>query len=62
MAAETTEEYQPSYRERSVDDTLTEHDNRISKNEKRWLMVKGAAFAFAATNAGDGISYFAQLI
>lgn len=53
MATESTTEYEPSYRERTVDQTLTEHDRRISQNEKRWLMTKGALGMLAAMKGID---------
>lgn len=48
-----TQEGQPSqylqgYREREVDDTLEEHERRITANERRWLMAKGALAMLAA--------------
>lgn len=52
MAAES-EDYQPSYRQRTVDKTLAEHDTRISRNEKRWLMTKGALATLAAVKGVD---------
>lgn len=52
MAADTTE-YEPSYREQSVDATLDEHDARISRNEKRWLMTKGALGMLATVKGVD---------
>lgn len=53
MAADSTEEYSPTFRERTVDQTLSEHDNRISKNEKRWLVTKGALTMLAAVKGID---------
>jgi hypothetical protein len=53
MAADSTEEYRPSYREETVDETLDEHDVRISRNEKRWLMTKGALGMLATVKGVD---------
>jgi len=46
-------EYQPSYRQQTVDQTLDEHDARITRNEKRWLMTKGAIGTLAAVKGVD---------
>jgi len=49
----TDSEYQPNYRQRTVDKTLDEHDKRITRNEKRWLMTKGAIGTLAAVKGVD---------
>lgn len=53
MASEQEREvdYLEAYRERSVDATLEDHERRITNNERRWLMAKGA-FAMLATIKG----------
>lgn len=45
--------YSPSYREQTVDKTLEDHDARITANEKRWLMTKGAIGTLAAIKGVD---------
>jgi hypothetical protein len=63
MAADSTTEYEPSYRERTIDQTLDEHDNRISQNEKRWLMTKGALAMLAAVKGIDtAVGHLGSLI
>lgn len=63
MAAETVEEYEPSYRQQTVDQTLDEHDTRISKNEKRWLVTKGALAMLAAMKGIDaGLAQLGSLL
>ncbi len=44
---------QLSYREQEVHDTLAEHENRITKNEKRFLVAKGAFAMLAAMKGVD---------
>lgn len=41
------ESYDPSYRQERVDTRLQDHEARISKNERRWLMTKGALIMLA---------------
>jgi len=45
--------YNPTYRQHDVDKTLEEFDSRISANERRWLMSKGAIAALAAVKGVD---------
>ena len=45
--------YEPSFRQQSVDSRLDEHDARITANEKRWLMTKGAIGTLAAIKGVD---------
>jgi len=63
MAAESNDNYDPTYRELNVDETLSSHDARISKNERRWLMGKGALAALAVIKGVDfGIAQLGTLI
>jgi len=63
MVADSASEYEPSYRQKSVDKALDEHDARISRNEKRWLMTKGALAMLAATKGIDfGIGQLGTLL
>lgn len=63
MAAEQSDNYDPTYRQLNVDEMLTKHDARISKNERRWLMGKGALAALAAIKGIDfGIAQLGTLI
>lgn len=39
--------YLGTYREQYVDDTLDDHERRITTNERRWLMTKGALATLA---------------
>lgn len=43
-----------SYRKRSVDETLRDHEQRLTANERRWLVSKGALGMLAAIK---GINY-----
>mgnify|MGYP006295093363 CR=1 FL=1 len=45
--------YQPSFRQQTVDKRLEDHDARITANEKRWLMTKGALATLAAIKGVD---------
>lgn len=56
MATDQSSEYQPTYRQQNVDETLNEHDRRISNNERRWLIAKGAMAMLAAN---EGINFAA---
>lgn len=61
--AADADEYQPSYREQTVDKTLQNFDKRISENEKRWLMSKGALAMLATLKGVDfAISKLGSLI
>lgn len=52
-----------SYRQQHVDDTLTDHEERITKNERRWLVTKGALAMLAVTKGVDfGIDQFIGLL
>lgn len=63
MSSEMSDNYEPTYREIDVDKTLVEHDNRISRNEKRWLMGKGALAVLAVVKGIDfGIAQLGTLI
>jgi len=46
-------EYLSAYRERHVDNTLEDHERRITKNERRWLVTKGALAMLAAIKGVD---------
>jgi len=60
MVADSASEYEPSYRQKSVDKALDEHDARISRNEKR---TKGALAMLAATKGIDfGIGQLGTLL
>ena len=54
MASESTSEL--TYREQSVDEALNEHDTRITKNERRWLLTKGAMAMLAAIKGVDVVA------
>jgi hypothetical protein len=43
-----------TFRERTVHKTLDDHDTRITKNERRWLVAKGALAMLAAA---EGTSF-----
>lgn len=45
MATEDRQEYQPTYRQQDVDDTLDEHDRRLSRLEKAVLVGFGYGLA-----------------
>lgn len=61
MAAERAE--QRSYRERTVDKTLDDHEKRITANERRWLITKGALGMLALTKGADlAISQLIKLL
>jgi len=45
--------YEPSFRQQTVDTRLEDHDARITANEKRWLMTKGALATLAAIKSVD---------
>jgi hypothetical protein len=47
MASESSQ-YEPSYRERDVDETLDDHDHRISRLEKIALVGFGYGLASGA--------------
>ena len=52
-----------TFRERTVHKELEDHDNRITKNEKRWLVAKGALAMLAAAEGTSFVtSQFASLI
>jgi len=51
----SAENYEPTYREIDVDETLSDHENRISDNERRWLLAKGA-FVALATIQGTNVA------
>lgn len=54
---------QLSYRERDVDQTLSEHDKRISNNERRWLVAKGALGMLAIIKGSEvGLGQLVSLI
>jgi type II secretory pathway component PulM len=42
-----SESYEPTYRQERVDKRLQDHERRITKNERRWLMTKGALVMLA---------------
>ena len=46
--ASGSSQYERSYRERDVDDTLDEHDTRISRLEKAFLVGAGYGLATGA--------------
>jgi len=41
--------YHQQRRRERVDSRIAEHESRITKNEKRWLLAKGAIAAIAVT-------------
>lgn len=45
VATENTDEYEPTYRQGDVDQTLEEHDRRISRLEKAGLVAVGYGLA-----------------
>jgi hypothetical protein len=52
-----------SYREQHIDDTVEDHERRITKNERRWLVTKGALMMLAAIKGVDfGVSQLAGVI
>jgi len=51
-------EYSPTYRQQDVDDSLDDHDTRISRLEKFALLVVGYGIA----EGGNVITQLAQLI
>lgn len=54
MAETQDESPQPlSYRDQHVDDTLDDHEQRITDNERRWLVAKGALGMLAAYEGVD---------
>lgn len=53
MSSDNARAYEPDYRQNHVDKTLEEFDTRISRNEKRWLMTKGALGMLAAIKGVD---------
>lgn len=63
MSPDNAQGYEPNYRQNQVDKTLEEHDRRISRNEKRWLMTKGALGMLAMVKGVDfAISQIGSLI
>lgn len=42
-----------SWREHHVEETLEEHERRITDNERRWLISKGALMMLAAIKGID---------
>lgn len=42
-----------SYRKRDVDQTLRDHEARITQNERRWLVAKGALGTLAVIKGID---------
>lgn len=63
MSTESGTEYEPSYRERTIDKKLRNHESRITKNERRWLITKGALAMMAGIKGVDfGITVLSSLI
>lgn len=42
-----------SYRERDIESTLKDHEDRITMNERRWLVTKGALGMLAIMKGSD---------
>lgn len=63
MPSNDARSYEPSYRESRVDERLNEHDTRITANERRWLMTKGALAMMAAIKGVDfAITHLSQFL
>jgi hypothetical protein len=59
MATNDRAEQANIYHRENIADVLSDHDSRISQNERRWLMTKGALAMLAAVKGADFA--FAQL-
>ena len=52
-----------TYRERDVEKTLDEHESRITTNEGRWLIAKGALAMLALSKGAEtAFGAFSSLI
>lgn len=55
--------YDPSYRQADIDETLEDHETRISDNERTLLILKGVAGGLAmATAADQGVAYVLKFL
>lgn len=45
--------YDPSYRQQDVDETLQDHEERITRNERWRLILKGAVAGIAMASGGQ---------
>lgn len=53
MASPTAESKDPSFRQRHVQNTLDDHEKRITTNERWRLLLKGAVAGLAMANGAD---------
>lgn len=46
-------DYSPSYRQKTVDETLDDHEERITRNERWRLVLKGAIVGLALASGSQ---------